>query len=168
MRIDVKFDDVQVQAALQRLISAGADQTPAMRAIAGILDRATERAFAEQRDPATGEPWAELSEVTKQRREKSGHWPGSILQVTGSLARDMERDYGPNFALVGTNKPYAPTQHFGAEKGEFGSFSIVSTRRQVLLPWGDIPARPIFGIGLDDEHEILDVLAGFLERQIRG
>ncbi len=167
MRIDVEINDSKVQAALQRLIDAGGDMTPAMREIAGILTDASERAFAEQRDPATGEPWAELSDVTRERREKTGHWPGSILQLSGGLARSIQQDYGTDFALAGTNAAHATTHQLGAQQGEFGVFSIVSGR-QVPLPWGDIPARPFFGVGPDDEDEILEALSRHLARAFQG
>lgn len=163
MEIDVHIDDREVMAALQRLLSVSSDMSPAMRDITGVLASATERAFAQQADPATGTPWAELSDVTKARRATDGHWPGSILQVTGALARDMESDYGADYAIYGTNKIYAGTQHAGASKGEFGS-----TRKGSPIPWSDIPARPFVGINGDDEEEILDILSRHLEEALNS
>lgn len=168
MKVDVRIDDGAVLAALGRLSAAGADMTPATREIAGVLADATEEAFAQQRDPTTGERWADLQESTKKRREKTGHWPGSILQVSGDLARDIESDYGADFAAAGTNRPHATTHQLGAKKGEFGAMSTIRTRQVVPLPWGDIPARPILGIGADDKEEILDVVNRHLRRVLEG
>jgi phage virion morphogenesis protein len=168
MKVETRIDDKAVMAALNRLSAAGADLTPAMREIAGVLADAAEEAFAQQRDPTTGDRWADLEESTKKRREKGGHWPGSILQVTGALARDIESDYGADFAVVGTNKPHATTHQHGAKKGEFGAMSIVRTRRVVPLPWGDIPARPFLGIGAGDKEDILGILHKHLQRALEG
>ena len=101
----------------------------------------------------TGEPWADLSDVTKARREKAGHWPGPILQVKGQLAASIESGYGKDFAQAGSNKVYAPVMFFGAEKGAFGK-----NKRGGPIPWGDIPARRMLGLNADDEVDILDIL----------
>lgn len=149
----VEYNDKEVRAALSSLLTIGADMTPIMRDIAGVLADATERAFANESDPTTGEPWDVLSYITTKRRESAGHWPGSILQVTGQLARDIETDYGPDFAQIATNTEYARTMHDGADKGEYGS-----TEHGVPIPWGDIPGRPFFGVGEEDRAEIPEVV----------
>lgn len=151
--LDLSHNHPQVLEVLDGLLNRLDDLSAPMALIAAQLESAAERAFDEEADPATGEPWAGLSDVTKARREKAGHWPGSILQVKGQLAASIESDYGKDFAQVGSNKVYAPVMFFGAEKGAFGK-----NKRGGPIPWGDIPARPFLGLNADDEAYILDIL----------
>ena len=154
MKVDLVYDDRAVTEALNRLRVAATDMRPAMREIAATLEDAVEESF-DREAAADGTPWAPLAESTTARRADRGTWPGSILQETGGrgLAGSMSSTYGSDHAVAGTNKVYAPTHQFGAERGEFGT-----TRRGQPIPWGDIPARPFLGI--DDEHrdEIVDAL----------
>jgi len=59
---------------------------------------------------------------------------------------------GGRTLLVGSPQKYAAVQHFGADKGSLGRNA----------PWGDIPARPIFGISPEDERTILELIEGYL------
>jgi|CEGF01.1.fsa_nt_gi phage virion morphogenesis protein len=151
--LDLSHNHPQVLDVLDGLLNRLDDLSAPMALIAAQMESAAERAFDEEADPATGEPWAGLSDVTKARREKAGHWPGSILQVKGQLAASIESDYGKDFAQVGSNKVYAPVMFFGAEKGAIGK-----NKRGRPIPWGDIPARPFLGLNADDEADILDIL----------
>lgn len=146
-RVDI--DDRAVRAALDRLIRSADDLTPAMRAISETLADSAERAFDEQRDPATGQAWAPLSPVTLGRRRGGG---GRILQDTGRLAASITARHGRDYAEAGTNVIYGATQFFGARKGAFGRSG------RGPIPWGDIPARPYLGVGDDERDEILDIL----------
>lgn len=65
--IEITIDDREVRAALNGLACASSDPAPAMCRIAGVLAAAPERAFRDERDPTTGEPWAPLSPVTQAR-----------------------------------------------------------------------------------------------------
>ncbi len=153
--ISIEFNDQQVQRALDELINRVEDPSPAMRAIAGVLEEATEEAFRTESDPATGIAWDPLSAVTLAvNPERRG---GSILQDSGLLAASIVSDYGRDYAEIGTNRVYAPTHQFGAKQGEFGT-----TSRGGPIPWGDIPARPFLGIGPQDEEDILSIAARFL------
>lgn len=165
--IEIKVDDREVLIALQRLSQMSDDMTPAMRTIAGVMADATERAFANQADPATGKKWDDLSDTTKKRRAQHGHWPGSILQVIGNLARNMDKDYGRDYAAFGTNTEYAGTQHFGAKRGEFGHFTGTKNKKGFPIPWGDIPARPFLGLGESDKEELLNIIYQHINRSMR-
>ena len=57
------------------------------------------------------------------------------------------------YVIAGTNKVYAATHQFGAERGEFGA-----DRRGRPIPWGDIPARPFLGVGDEQRGIILEAL----------
>ena len=162
LRLEVNVTDLE--KALSRLEHAGEMRLDIMRGIGGVLLAAIERGFKEEADPVTGAAWAELSPVTIARRAKEGH-NGKKLQVSGDLATSFgEVALSETEVVVGSIKKYAPTMHYGAKKGAFGRMSILSTRREVPIPWGDIPARPLLPIGEDgainavDEEEIAEIL----------
>lgn len=178
MKIEIKVEDRAVLDALNRLLAASNDMTPAMEDISGILAEAADSAFMEQRDPATGAPWKPLRPVTVQRRGSST----PILQITGQLVSSIQTDHGPDFAVAGTNKVYARTHQFGAKMGEFGRYSQIGrvrkfglgtfqgsagTQKGFPIPWGDIPARPFLGIGDDDKAAILDTINRHLADAVR-
>jgi len=166
--IKIEIQDRGVLDAFNRLLQASNDLSPAMRSVSRVLADAAERAFQSQSDPATGKKWDPLKPSTIRRREKKGHWPGSILQLSGILAGSIQSEYGRDYAMAGTNVPYATTHQFGAKKGQFGVFSLVRTRQEVQIPWGDITARPFLGIGADDKREIVDIFNAYLARAARG
>ncbi len=150
--ISIEFNDQQVQRALDELIGRVEDPTDVMRQVADVLADATDRAFTDEADPATGVMWDPLSPVTLALRPEREGAP--ILNASGAngLRGSIVTDYGKDYAEVGSNRVYAPTHQFGAEQGEFGT-----TQRGGPIPWGDIPARPFLGIGPEDEQEILDI-----------
>lgn len=160
--IEIEVNAEELEAGLTNLIRLGQDMTPITRQLTGILADATERAFAEQRDPVTGAAWHPLSPVTLARRAKTGH-DGPMLQVSGQLAASIHQSYGPDHATVGTNKVYATTHQLGARKGAFGT-----TKRGGPIPWGNIPARPFLGFGPEDEEEMGAVIREAVQRALAG
>lgn len=150
--IKITIDDEQVRRELNRLVRDGADLSPVMQEIAGLLEAEAQQAFDAGESP-DGKPWADLSDTTKRRRAAGGTWPGQILNVTGALSNSITSSFGSDFAVAGTNLIYASTHQFGAAKGAFGS-----TSRGAPIPWGDIPARPFLGLGADGEAEVVDIL----------
>lgn len=153
--INVSVNDREVLDALSNLLHRAENPAGAMREIAGVMEEATERAFATESNPETGVAWDPLSAVTLALRP----WrkDGSILQDSGLLASSIVSDFGMTYAEIGTNRVYATPHQFGARQGEFGT-----TSRGGPIPWGDIPARPFLGIGPSDEKDILDIASRFL------
>lgn len=168
MEIRVEFKAKELRAALGRLVTAAHDFSPATKEIAAFLLRTTEDAFERERDPADGQAWAPLSDVTRRRREKSGHvgvGGAKKLQVTRNLLDSIIADYDDSTAVVGTNLKYATTQHFGAKRGEFGR---AQRKGSFPIPWGDIPPRPFFGLSATGEKAVSDILRDHIERAIRA
>ncbi|WP_322521161.1 phage virion morphogenesis protein [Guyparkeria halophila] len=147
--IEIDYKDRSVLNALQRLDDRLTNLTPAMRDIAGVLTDATERAFQDEADPATGTPWAPLTEATVGMRGGDAH---PILQRSGQLAASVTGDWGPDHAVAGTNKVYAAMQQFGG-----------ITKANSMIPYKEIPARPFLGIGDEDKNEILDIVRSYLD-----
>lgn len=125
MRFTIDVNDEQVRRGLTRLRIVSEDMTPAMRRIANHLQAGVERRFRRKTGPA-GQPWQDLSDVTKARRKKKGRVPIQKLVSSGKLLRSFHADYDSNRAVVGTGVEYASTHQYGAERGEFGSFSVVA------------------------------------------
>ena len=159
----IVIDDTLLQDTLRRLERAGGDLTPAMRKIAGALEKITEDNLA-----AEGRPkWKPLAESTKharlggskaykkngtlsaaaQRRQDAGF---RILQHTGQLASSVTTDYDSTQAVVGSNKDYAAIHQFGGKAG-----------RGLRV---EIPARPYLPVTADEKlqpearDEVLDTV----------
>ncbi|PKN07502.1 MAG: phage virion morphogenesis protein [Deltaproteobacteria bacterium HGW-Deltaproteobacteria-8] len=192
--IEIEVNISSLAFGLTRLAQLGQNMTPLTRDLAEVLKGATDRAFKDEVDPATGEKWHPLSPATLARRAKSGH-TGSILQVSGQLAASIQTEHGPHHAAVGTSKVYGPTHQFGAKKGSFGTAKSgarsgsrrnprnytarggatvggwLSGRAQggsMAIPWGDIPARPFLGIGREEDAEIEASVRRALGRALTG
>jgi phage virion morphogenesis protein len=172
-QIQIEIDDRALLAALANAIAASVDLTPLMQDIAGVLEDASERAFINQADPATGAPWAPLSETTKKRRKRGP--PFAILQDNGDLAGSLGSSHTSDEAVVGVAEKYGVTHQFGAKRGQYGFAAGAYTfdgdeirPRAIPIPWGDIPARPFLGIGPTDEKEILALVSGYISSSFSG
>lgn len=162
---------------LLRVMAALNDALPVMRAVAGVLQDATDRAFLTRRDPATGAPWKPLSAATVARRALAGRSAENMLQYSGRLVSGIHSEVGPTFARVGTNIPYAAIHHFGGRTPPH----IIRPRRKRALaipgiglrsvvhhPGSSIPSRPFFGINERDRQAIADIFARNLGRALHG
>lgn len=110
----VNIRDEGIAATLTRVAHGCRAPRPLMRAIAGLFESETEANFAAQGRPR----WLGLAPATIRARQRKGTWPGKILQVSsGGLAASIATDYGDDFVLVGSNKPYAAIQHAGGQAG---------------------------------------------------
>lgn len=163
----LKIDSARVAHALEMLRVSCLDASPAMRAIAGDMERAVEKNFASQGRPA----WLGLAPGTIASRIKSGTWPGKILQRTGQLASSIEIRSDSTSATVGTNLAYAAIQQLGgrtrahtitARKGKALAFGGIF-RRSVRHPGSNIPARPFLALDVSDEREIQNTVLLFLQ-----
>lgn len=176
MHIEIKIDDTALTHTLEQLRALGKDSTPIMRELAGIMAGAAEDAFDTQRDPVTGAPWQPLAASTIAARQASGH-DGKILQLSGSLASSLERRYGADFAIVGTNKEYAAIHQFG---GKTKAHRIaarfkralkipgVGFRKSVNHPGSSIPARSFLGVGEEDLEEMREAALRALEKAVQS
>lgn len=144
----ITVNDAAVLAGLAQLRSRTADLTPLMQEAAGLLADEIESSFAGERDPSTLTPWQRLADSTVEQRTKLGYWPGKILQRTGRLAGSFSGDFGPDFAVVGTNVEYAAIQFFGGQAGRNHAVTI--------------PARQAMGLSPDGRDLFLDDIAAYL------
>lgn len=159
MDLIIEYDDREVRQELVRLSAAGANMSPAMRQIANHLQASAERSFKLQADPATGAPWAPLSQTTVARRKKKGKGPTPILIQSGDLQQSLTAEHGKDYAIAGTGLIYAATHQFGAKQGQFAS------KKGQPIPWGDIPARPFLGLRKQEHGQILASIRNHLRRR---
>jgi len=163
----LKIDSARAAHALEMLRVSCLDASPAMRAIAGDMERAVEKNFASQGRPA----WLGLAPGTIASRIRSGTWPGKILWRSGQLASSIEIRSDATSATVGTNLAYAAIQQLGgrtrahtitARKGKALAFGGIF-RRSVHHPGSNIPARPFLALDVSDEREIQNTVLLFLQ-----
>jgi phage virion morphogenesis protein len=151
----VELEHQHLQQTLRKVESAVGDLTPLMHSVATELASQTEENFEYQGRPQ----WPELSDATTERRAKTGHWPGKILQVSAAgLAASITTHATDSSALVGSNKPYAAMMQFGGKQADFPHL------------WGDIPDRPYLPMDAKGnlqpaaEEAILELALNHLEK----
>ena len=137
--IEVKLNSKEIERKLLELAKKGQDMRPLMKNIAGIFAYSAEENF---KDVGRPDKWADLSQITKEKRRKKGHWPGAILQVEGKLAASISTDYDENSAIIGSNLDYAAIHQLGGDAGRGKKTKIT--------------ARPYLKLTEDDQEEILD------------
>ncbi|KII30069.1 phage virion morphogenesis protein [Pseudomonas fluorescens] len=156
--ITVDIEHQRLLDALRKVEWTVGDLAPLMRSAAAELLSQTEENFENEGRP----DWADLSDVTTERREKSGNWPGQILQISSAgLAASITSAATESSALVGSNKPYAAMMQFGGDKSEFPHL------------WGDIPSRPFLPMDAEGviqpeaEEAILELALHHLRKAAR-
>ncbi len=112
------------------IINKKIDLDKIYRGIGEVLQTAMEDQFDKEGKYLTNSKWPGLALSTIKQRNKSGKWPGSILQVTGALRRSFTYNIVGNNLVFGTNLEYAKYLHHGTK---------------------NMPARPLFARLLNDE-----------------
>lgn len=144
--IEIKLNNTEIEKYLLELAKKAENLHPVMKNIAGILAYSTEENFKSEGRP---DKWIDLAESTKKQREKKGHWPGQILQVSGQLASSINTYYDNDSAVIGSNLDYAAIHQLGGQAGKNKSV--------------DIPARPYILLQKEDEKNIIDAITDYLK-----
>lgn len=149
--ITVEINDARITAALAKAAAMLTDMSGLMADVAVRMVDQTDKRFAEGKAP-DGVPWAARRPATiaayDRRAKKGGQaaW-GSVLHYSEQLSNNINSDFGPDFAQVGSPEPYAAMMQFGGTKAAFPNL------------WGNIPARPFFGLSEQDETDIMDTIS---------
>lgn len=157
IKIQIEIDDSKVTQMLQRLIDAGQNPRPALLEIGGDWTESTKGRFSSGVAP-DGTPWERNSAVTIERKGRDKPLIGETGKLMDQIIHQLT---GDDTLEMGSNREYAATQHFGAKQGQFGR-----NKRNAPIPWGDIPARPIFGMSSDDKTMIINSFNNYLRDQI--
>jgi phage virion morphogenesis protein len=158
---DVVIQNDEITGALTRLSAFLSDMTPAFQDIGEIVIDSTKQRFAQGIAP-DGSRWAPKSQTTL---EKYGSRTSNRIDVrplfgpSGALSSQIFYEAGPDGLQWGSPMIYAGTQQFGAAQGAYGR-----TSRNGPIPWGNIPARPFLGLSPEDEVNVTEALAEWLER----
>ncbi len=176
--IEVKVDNHVVLAALNRLIRAGGDMTPALDAIGDALASSTMLRFRDGVDPR-GIIWQAL--------KKTGL--PSHLKDTGILSNSITYRVSRNQVTIGTNVAYAAIHQLGGtishaarsqyayfkmnKQGEVGNRFVKKSqsnfKQGVTIGAHDVtlPARPFLGLSADDEKSVVDIVRDYLQKAYR-
>jgi phage virion morphogenesis protein len=152
--LELKDDDLD--AALARIQSAMGDMSEVTNEIGGFLAERHQQRIERSLGAPDGTAWAQNSPFTKTRDPRP-------LIDSGEMVKNINHQYGPDFAEVIATGKQVRTMHFGAKKGAFGE---TSTGRP--LPFGDIPARPFMGLADADRSDIADALQEWFERIVEN
>jgi phage virion morphogenesis protein len=156
MEIRFEISD-DLTPALARAVEAATDFTPAMRAIAGLMEKETRQRFEDSRAPS-GAPW-----LPSQRAIDDG---GKTLIDTGALLNSIASAFTATEAVAGTNVIYAAIH-------QFGGTIRPRTRRALRTPFGPrgsvrMPARPFLGFGAAEQEDIPAILRAHLAAAFDG
>lgn len=177
--LTITVDDAQARARLARLAELG--MASLMPRLGEYLTESAQRRFATQTAP-DGAPWAPL-QARYARRKKYNQ--DKILTLRGYLRSQIHYQVTDARTVeVGSNQKYAAIhqlggtieQHAQSRKTRYRSvagqvlFAKKSHTRGVTERWVTrgayqvkIPARPFLGISAEDEREIRDILANWLD-----
>lgn len=154
---------VNNEKQLNELINNAADKiennTQLMKILANTMQYAVDQNFQSGGRPK----WAGL----KYRQ-------GQPLINAGELRSSIRPDYGKNFALVGTNVPYAAIHQFG---GKTKPHTIRPVLKKALAfnggvfkavhhPGSKIPARPFLKLTEQDERDLEQDVVDYINEQI--
>lgn len=164
----IEVTDGPVIAALNQLAAQAADLTPAMQAIAGLLERQTEDNFAAEAGPLG--KWPALKNPGERRKG------GKILQDTGRLAASLHSWATADEAGVGVSAIYAAIHQLGGQTKPH----VILPRNKKALAFGGhlvkkvnhpgslIPARPFLPVTPDAqlqvglEDEVIETLQAYI------
>lgn len=140
--LSIAISTDEIGPALDKLLVEMSDMSGLMSTISDLLMEQTLVRFEKGVAP-DGTPWAPKSAATLEAQKRKGFHDPRPLHRLGALSKNVNPASGPFFAEVSTSMEYGAMMQFGGTKAAFPHL------------WGDIPARPFFGIGPEDEDGIL-------------
>lgn len=163
----LEINDTAANAALDELLAAMGDLTPAMQEIGDLLTTSTKDRFATGAAP-DGTPWAPKSETTKAAYRARGDRVDDrpLFGPSGDLSSKIFSIADADSIQWGSPMLYARVMQQGAAQGAFGAFmgkDKLGRDHFHHLPWGDIPARPFLGLSESDQLGIQDIVQEYLE-----
>jgi len=147
--LEVKIDLAAVTAELDAMRRRLADPSRLMAGIAKELAYESEQQVRNESGPDG--KWPTLAVSTMERRKKKGHWPGPILQISGSLVRTIQGGYSSHEAWVkagsGPSLKYAAIHQFGGKAGRGHKTTI---KPRPFLPFRGFPEDATLSEGATD------------------
>ncbi len=140
--ITINANTDAIERAITDLISKGDDLTAPMKSIGEEMVNRTQQRFRDKETP-DGTPWAPNAPSTEKRKGHDRVLEGESKQ----LAKQFSYSASSEDVEWGSLMVYAAMQNYGGTKAEFPHL------------WGDIPSREFIGLNVDDEDEVLGILA---------
>lgn len=139
INLTIKITENTFSDGINRLVTNFSNLKPFLTKIGNAVVSYTETRFASEQSPK-GIKWRALRPVTIKLR----HNPNNpILTDLGKLRNSfIANPPSENSVTIGTPVIYARTHQFGADKGEYGTYTT-SKGATFPIPWGDVPERPI-------------------------
>lgn len=161
MSVRLEIENDQITPALAGVAEALGNPLPLFQDFGEYLVKSTTDRFPTGRAP-DGSVWAPKSPVTlaaygARKSNRVDRRP--LFGPSGALSSTINYEAFSDRVEWGSPMIYAAVQQFGAGKGAFGH-----TSRGAPIPWGNIPARPFAGISPDDEVQLLDIVAEWMEQ----
>jgi len=147
-RINVEIASGEAQQAISGMADVLANPRLVFEDIGEYVIESTKQRFNKGIAPS-GVPWAPNRPTTLAR--KKGTRP--LIGNSGRLGREIIKFVADNSVEIGSALEYAAVMHFGAKQGQFGT-----STRGGPIPWGNIPARVIFGLSEDDVRAVVDIV----------
>lgn len=136
----IRVEDVQIRASLDAYLTRLGHLDDVMDAIGSRVLNLSRLCFVGERTP-WGSPWKPLAASTVLQRQKSRHWPGPILRVSGDLFQSLNYKAGPTSVVIGAgwgnSEPYAAIHLLGGQAGRGHKTSIPA--RAYLPTGGTLP-----------------------------
>lgn len=142
-----------MEAVIDRMSGKGVGDLG--RYMVGVLERESEQAFDEERNPSTGVRWPSWSQATESDRERRGYGD-AMLHRTGRLREGVRAAWGVSMQLGGKLWALGLLDASQARKGKV-LFYGASGRRKM-------PARPFMGLSASSIRSIEDYAAEVFAR----
>lgn len=165
IRLAITLDEKikQLEERKKRLTELQNTGGAVMKKISEKMKTAVDNSFRYSQSP-DGEKWARLSVETTLawNSERRGDVP---LRDTGIMQRSITPGFGGGFAKVGTADIRAPTHQFGAKQGKYAKIPTKNGKVR-NVPWGDIPARPFFGITKQKDIDYRKIILNYINNGV--
>lgn len=182
--IEIRLDDREVRAALERLERRLGNLKPVMNELGELIVERAKRRFETSTGP-DGKAWAKNapSTIAAYLGRSSGNYKKRggltkrgqaraaakkpLIGETKELSRQIAYRADKSSVTVYSSREQAAVMQFGAKRGAFGR-----TKRGAPIPWGDIPPRPFLPVTADgnlypDEIDaIRDKLIELLDKDV--
>jgi len=162
-KIDIEFDDAELQRSLNGLLSMGEDLTLMMNRIGSAVEASTKERIDLTNLAPDGNPWK-----PSRRALADG---GRTLVKSGDLRDSIHHEASGNEVVIGPEDlPYAAIHQFGGviKPKNAKKLAFKTPLGMAFLDQVTIPARPYLGISRDDEAEISSILEDFMREAVNG
>lgn len=152
----------ELRAELLRAVQRLESPRDLMQALGDRMVGNIERRFDGKRDP-DGVPWQPLAESTRRRyaKEDGGRRRGTLLERTGQMRNTLTANAGDDYVQVGMSRL--------SDGGRWQIPLLHETGTRRMPRRGIFLSDPDSGtLGAQDERDLLDEIAGFLDDVFGG